>query len=165
MNLTADEIQDNTVGYKTYHCFKDITSILQANSLTSNYTVANMAGDVNGTNLFGGWTIVVMYKNNTMTMRNLTVFNGLANVSSAAPTVDIPISGFQTPLSGPVTFELGLVLYDGDRSLTGDQLMFKGASAFINISVVIMRTSASGLVLISPVSKPNEICGYFLENS
>jgi hypothetical protein len=104
MNLTADEMQDNTVGYKTYHCFKDITSILQANSLTSNYTVANMAGDVNGTNLFGGWTIVVMYKNNTMTMRNLTVFNGLANVSSAAPIVDIPISGFQTPLSGPVYF-------------------------------------------------------------
>ncbi|MDP4595566.1 MAG: immunoglobulin domain-containing protein, partial [Crocinitomicaceae bacterium] len=141
MDLTADEIQDNTVGYKTYHCFKDITSIVQANSLTSNYTIANMAGDINGKNLFGGWTIVVMYKNNTMTMRNLTVFNGLANVSSAAPIVDIPISGFQTPLSGPVTFELGLVLYDGDRSLTGDQLMFKGASAFVNISDAIHSTT------------------------
>ena len=141
MTLTADEMQDNTVGYKTYHCFKDVTSIVQANSLTSNYTVANMAGDINGSNLFGGWTIVVMFKNNTMTMRNLTVFNGLANVSSAAPIVDIPISGFQTPLSGPVTFELGLVLYDGDRSLTGDQLMFKGASAFVNISDAIHNTT------------------------
>jgi hypothetical protein len=34
MNLTADEMQDNTVGYKTYHCFKEITTILQSNSLT-----------------------------------------------------------------------------------------------------------------------------------
>lgn len=134
-NLIADYLQDNTIGYKTYHCFKDITSIFLANGLNARYTVANVATDVAGANLFGGWTIVVVYKNNTQTMRNLTVFDGLANVSGGtASIVDIPISGFQTPLTGPVNFELGLVVYDGDRSLTGDQLMFKGASAFINIS-------------------------------
>jgi CshA-type fibril repeat protein len=133
-NLTADYLKDNTIGYKTYHCFKDITSIFLANGLNARYTVANVATDVAGTNLFGGWTIVVVFKNNTQTMRNLTVFDGLANVSSAASIVDIPISGFQTPLTGPVNFELGMVVFDGDRSLTGDQLMFKGGSAFINIS-------------------------------
>ncbi len=140
--LTADYLKDNTVGYKTYHCFKDITSIVSANSLTARYTIANMAGDISGTNLFGGWTIVVVYKNNTMSMRNLTVFDGLANVSSGTySTVDIPISGFQTPLSGPITFELGLVVYDGDRSLTGDQLLFKGATSFVNLSDALHNTS------------------------
>ncbi len=138
INLTADYLKDNTVGYRTYHCFKDITSILQANGLTDRYTVANVANDIGGTNLFGGWTIVVIYKNNTLTMRNLTVFDGLANVSAGTySTVDIPISGFQTPLSGPVNFELGLVVYDGDRSLTGDQLLFKGGTSFVNLSDAI----------------------------
>lgn len=132
-SITADYLKDNTIGYKTYHCFKDITSIVQTNGIKGRYTVANVATDVNGKNLFGGWTIVIVYKNNTLTMRNLTVFDGLANVSGTS-TVDIPISGFQTPLSGPVNFELGMVVYDGDRSLTGDQLLFKGASSFVNIS-------------------------------
>ncbi len=131
--LTADYLKDNSVGYKSYHCFKDITSYINTNGLTDKFTVANVVTDVGGKNLFGGWTIVIVYKNNTMTMRNLTVFEGLANVSSGATTVDIPISGFQTPLSGPVNFEIGLVAYDGDRSLTGDQLMFKGATSFVNI--------------------------------
>lgn len=134
INITADNLFDNVAGFKTYHCFKDVTSILSANSINDRYTIANVATDINGKNLFGGWTIVIIYKNSTMTMRNLTVFEGLASVSQgAAPTVDIPISGFQTPLTGPVTFELGLVVYDGDRSLTGDQLMFKGASGFVNV--------------------------------
>ncbi len=140
--LTADYFKDNTVGYKTYHCFKDITSIVQAGTLNDIYTVANVAVDVAGKNLFGGWTIVVIYKDNLQTMRNLTVFDGLANVGGGGvTTVDIPISGFQTPLSGPINFELGLVIYDGDRSLTGDQLMFKGASAFVNLSDAIHPTS------------------------
>lgn len=135
INLTADYLKDNTVAYRTYHCFKDVTSILQSNGLTDVYTVANVATDIGGKNLFGGWTLVVVFKNNLLTMRNLTVFDGLANVSAgSSPTVDIPISGFQTPLSGPVNFELGLVVYDGDRSLTGDQLLFKGGTSFINLS-------------------------------
>ena len=138
INLMADYLKDNTVGYRTYHCFKDVTSILQSNGLTDVYTVANVATDIGGTNLFGGWTLVVVFKNNLLTMRNLTVFDGLANVSAgSSPTVDIPISGFQTPLSGPVNFELGLVVYDGDRSLTGDQLLFKGGTTFLNISDAI----------------------------
>ncbi len=138
IDLTADYLKDNTVGYKTYHCYKDITSIVSGGGLNSTYTIANMAGDIGNTNLFGGWTIVVMYKNSSMTMRNLTVFDGLASVSSGTfSTVDIPISGFLTPPSGPVNFELGLVGYDGDRSLTGDQLLFKGGTTFVNISDVL----------------------------
>jgi CshA-type fibril repeat protein len=141
IDLTSDYLKDNTAGYKSYHCFKDITAIMQANGINDRYTVANVATDVAGKNLFGGWTIVVVYKNNTQSMRNLTVFDGLANVSSGNSTVDIPISGFQTPLTGPVNFELGLVTYDGDRSLTGDQLLFKGGTSFINISDALHTTN------------------------
>ncbi len=134
ITLTADYLEDNVAGFSTYHCFKDITSIVQANGLSARYTLADVAARVGGTNRFGGWTIVVVYKNDLMSMRNLTVFNGLSNVSTTNPITDIPISGFLTPLAGPVSFELGMVVYDGDRSSTGDQLQFNGNGSFVNIS-------------------------------
>lgn len=169
INLTADYKYDNTTGFKTYHCFKDVTSILKANGLNDRYTIANVATDIGGKNLFGGWSIVVIYKNSTQTMRNLTVFDGLASVTAGTySTVDIPISGFQTPLAGPVTFELGLIAYDGDRSLTGDQLLFKGASSFINISDALHATNdvfnstLSRKGVLTPLRNPsyNNTLGY-----
>ncbi|MFT6245851.1 MAG: hypothetical protein ACJA0U_003149, partial [Salibacteraceae bacterium] len=69
MDLIADETLDNGVGKSTFFCFKDITSIVQANSITSNYTVANIVTDV-GSNTFGGWTIVIVYNNIYETMKN-----------------------------------------------------------------------------------------------
>ena len=168
-SLTADVLKDNTTGFRTYHCFKDITSIMQAGGLNARITVANVATDIGAKNLFGGWTIVIIYKSDLLTMRNLTVFEGLANVSNGAfSTVDIPISGFQTPLSGPVTFELGLVAYDGDRSLIGDSLLFKGASSFIKVSNAlhnandVFNSTLSRNGVLTPYRKPsyNNTLGY-----
>jgi large repetitive protein len=138
--LTADEITDNTVGHQTYHCFKNITSIVQANGNNSRYTIANVVTRTGSAGVYGGWTIVVVYKNIYESMRNLTVFDGLANVSSGN-TVTIPITGFLTPLVGPVSFELGVVSHDGDRSQTGDQLQFNGAGTYVNVSDAIHATN------------------------
>ena len=131
--LVADEITDNAVGHQTYHCFKNITSIVQANGNNARYTIADLVTRTGTSQVYGGWTIVVVYKNIYLSMRNLTVFDGLANVS-AGNTVTIPITGFLTPLTGPVSFELGVVSHDGDRSQTGDQLQFNGAGTYINVS-------------------------------
>lgn len=131
--LTADELTDNTVGHQTYHCFKNITSIVQANGNNARYTIADLVTRTGTSQVYGGWTIVVVYKNIYESMRNLTVFDGLANVS-AGNTVTIPITGFLTPLTGPVSFELGVVSHDGDRSQTGDQLQFNGAGTYVNVS-------------------------------
>ena len=135
-NITAltGNRQDNTTGYNSYHAFADITAIAQAAGNNARYTLADMFAETGTTNKWGGWTIVVVYKNDLQPMRNLTVFNGLANVSGSFPTVNVPISGFLTPLSGPVTFDLGVVAYDGDRSQTGDQLLFNGAGTYVNVS-------------------------------
>ena len=139
-NLVADELTDFN-STPSYFCFKDITSIVQSNAINARYTVADMVTRTGSTNRWGGWTIVVVYKNVLESMRNLTVFDGLANVSLFStpntPSVDIPISGFLTPLSGPVNFELGVVAYDGDREQTGDQLRFNGAGSFVNVSDAI----------------------------
>ena len=140
-NLTADELLDNTVGHQTYHCFKNITSIVQSNNIKSRYTLANLVTRTGSSEFYGGWTIVVVYKNVYQPMRNLTVFDGLANVSSGN-NVTIPINGFLTPLTGPVNFELGVVSHDGDRSQTGDQLQFNGVgTTYLNVSDALHPTN------------------------
>jgi large repetitive protein len=160
ISLTADDLRDNTVGYNSYHAYKNITSLVKTNGIKARYTLANVAARVPGSNKYGGWTIVVVFKNELLDMRNLTVFRGLANVSGSA-TVDIPISGFLTPPNGPVTFQVGLVTYDGDRGFTGDQLLFNGNGSFVNISDAIHpvndvfnSTISNGGVLTS-FRKPN----------
>ena len=39
---------------------------------------------------------------------------------------DDPVSGFQTPLSGPVRTKLGFVAYEGDRGISGDSATLDG---------------------------------------
>jgi gliding motility-associated-like protein/uncharacterized repeat protein (TIGR01451 family) len=139
-SLTADELLDNSVGHQTYHCFKNITSIVQSNGPKARYTIADLVTRTGLTAVYGGWTIVVVYGDVYQSMRNLTVFDGLANVSTGN-TVTIPISGFVTPQVGPVSFELGVVSHDGDRSEVGDQLRFNGAGSYVNVSDALHSTN------------------------
>jgi uncharacterized repeat protein (TIGR01451 family) len=133
--LTADSLITNTIGFTTYHCFKDVTNIVKAAGLNARWTVANVVGQTAQNNKFAGWNMIVVYKNDLQNMRQLTVFNGLAVVNTA--TVDIPVSGFLTPPTGPVTFEMGLYCYDGDRSTNGDALSFNGAGTFVSVNDAI----------------------------
>ncbi|MFN5311905.1 MAG: hypothetical protein ACK5AU_05285, partial [Flavobacteriales bacterium] len=126
--ITSDQTINNTSGAVSYFCFKNVTSIVQNAGLNARFTIADQVNSVGSSNLFGGWTLVVVYKNIQESYKNLTVFDGLANVGSGTSTnqVTIPISGFLTPLSGPVTLQLGVMGYDGDRNNTGDQILFNG---------------------------------------
>jgi len=130
--LTADQLLDVPTingaswSHPSYYCFKNITSIVQANGIKDRYTVADLVTQTGSTNLWGGWSIVVVYRNVYEPMRNLTVYDGFANIG-VGNSLDIPISGFVTPLIGPVSFELGVIALDGDRDSQGDQLQFNGA--------------------------------------
>ena len=82
----------------------------------------------------GGWALVVAYGDAAAPSRNLSVFDGLQNVGSTS-TVTIPLSGFQTPLSGPVTSTVGVVAYEGDLGTLGDGAAIQGGSgAFTALS-------------------------------
>lgn len=131
--LVADELLDNVTGKNTYHCFKDITNLVQSNPINATYTIANVVAEQDY-NSFGAWTMVVVYKNVYESMKNLTVFDGLTNITPGTGNVDIVLSGFLTPPVGPVSFELGVVAHDGDRGQMGDQLRFNGAGTFLNVS-------------------------------
>jgi gliding motility-associated-like protein len=157
--LRADSLIDNTAGYNSYHCFKDITTIVKANQ-GARFWVANVVADVAATNLDAGWMIVVVYKNDNEDMKNLTVFDGLASVSGSL-VVDVPISGFLTPPSGPVNLEFGNFTHDGDRSSTGDSLLFNGTGVFrpvfdaINPANDVFNSTVGRNGVLNPFRLPN----------
>ena len=132
ISLLADTMYSINGVYDAYQCRKNITSLMQNHPTVSKYTVANVFSEVGVKNRFGGWNIVVVYKDELLSRRNLTVFEGRVDVQKNSVT-DVTVNGFLTPISGPVTFEVGVFSYEGDRSLKGDQLLFDGGNGFVNV--------------------------------
>ena len=116
VTLTATQLD---VSGTVYQGFVDVTSRVQTGG-NGTYAVANVQSTT-GTNFFAGWSLVVMYRDNTLPPRNLVVFDGYAQVAPGA-TVTIPVSGFVTPPAGQVNTRLGVVAGEGDLGFNGDAL-------------------------------------------
>lgn len=121
--------------YTGFQCFANITTLINATNPNGTYGLANVCPPIGKNNAFGGWTIVIVYANPSLISRNLTVFDGCAVVQKGNAPVDFTLSGFLTPPTGPVSCELGGVVYDGDRSWK-DSFAFKqnGAASFYNLT-------------------------------
>ncbi len=134
-NELIDAGADEGLGNSVYYCYADITDILTANETKALYTIANVYSRLEeGSNRWGGWNIVVVYQNDLMHMRSLNVFDGLVNVNDSGTDIEVGISDFLTPPSGPVSFEVGVYGYDGDRGFEGDSLLFDGGAGYVPIS-------------------------------
>lgn len=107
-----------------YRCFADITSLINVANPDGTYTIANVCSPAGIINTAGGWTIIIAYSDPATIVRNLTVFDGSVIMNGGDPALTVPISGFLTPPSGPVSCELGAVVFDGDRVST-DEFSFK----------------------------------------
>ena len=159
--LTADQTLDvptingQSWNHPSYYCFKNITNILGSAGLNARFTVANLVTST-GNNRFGGWSIVIVYKNVLQSMRNLTVFDGLANVGQNS-TLNIPFTGFTTPPTGPVSFELGLIVFDGDRDLLNDYLQFNGVTVSdgIHSATNFFNSCFADNGVLTPFRNPN----------
>ena len=91
------------------------------------YSVANVQAGTGG-DRYAGWALVVAYQDPGQPPRDLTIDDGFVTVSSGTPPITIPVSGFRTPPSGPVTTTLGFVGYEGDSGLTGDSASLNGTT-------------------------------------
>ncbi|MEL6974770.1 MAG: hypothetical protein AAGL29_05175, partial [Bacteroidota bacterium] len=118
-----DAIIHDDVTFKDspYTCFKNVTNQLQALADPSGeYFVGNIRAtrgrSVGGA---GGWTLVVIYENPTLTGKYISVFDGYAGVRGSS-SADITVSGFNTIPVGPVRARLGASVVEGDRGITGD---------------------------------------------
>ena len=106
----------------------DVTALVQAAG-NGTYWVGNISA-ATGADRYAGWSLVVAYRNPAAPLRDLRVFRGFADVTTAAgnDTVNIPISGFLAPAAGPVNASVGVVAWEGDRGITGDAVRLNGTT-------------------------------------
>jgi uncharacterized repeat protein (TIGR01451 family) len=125
----VDNISSISNGYTYYSAFKNITSLV-ASGGNGTYTVANIQaarGDDAPPGQFGGWTLVIAYKNAAQNTRNMVVYDGFIDVDFNQ-TVNQNVSGFQTPQSGPVDTKIGFTVFDGDPNQTNDNFKINGVN-------------------------------------
>ena len=106
-----------------YAAYAEITDYVRQYG-EGNYIIADLAtaiGDDQNTGYFGGWGMVVVYENDLMQWKDITIFDGFADVRNSN-SVHIPISGFRTVLVGDVNLKLGYIVAEGDTKNFGEQL-------------------------------------------
>ncbi len=119
----------------TYTGFVDVTEMVKQQG-SGKYQVANLAlnqGYSDGFGLYGAWTIVVVYRNDLMSFKNIAVFDGYkfvekSNDPNNPRNIDIPVTGFETPHRGRVKMRIGTFASEGDKSIVGDKFLIERQS-------------------------------------
>ena len=99
-----------------------VTDLVRAGG-AGEYTVANLPAAL-GSNQWGGWTLAVVFEDLSRPLRDITVFEGLGEIYRNV--ANFPLSGFRTPVQGPVDATIGIVAYEGDAGASGDYASFNG---------------------------------------
>nr|WP_199156914.1 DUF11 domain-containing protein [Pedobacter sp. ASV2] len=100
-----------------YVGYCDVTKLVQTAGVGT-YSVANIAGIDHTYNNFlnpAGWSLVVIYENATLPLKNIGVFDGFIS-SIISPYKQIDFSGFRTNQVGHVNIKLGLMAMGGTRN-------------------------------------------------
>ncbi|MEI8256206.1 MAG: hypothetical protein WCJ30_11095, partial [Deltaproteobacteria bacterium] len=128
--LTADVSYAGTLAGGTtaaYEASADITTLVQTQGLgayrVGNIPMINPVG-LNDSVNFVAWSMVVFYALPSDPPRNLALFDGFDLISGGVPS-SATISGFLVPNAG-FSGHLGLITYEGDASIVGDQFSFGG---------------------------------------
>lgn len=120
--------------YYSYQGVADVTSYVKESGV---YTVADLSttqGTINRLGSFGAWAIVVVYRNNSETFKNITLFDGYDIVSSGN-NKSYTLSGFLTPTKGTVKSSFLTFTGEGDVNIPGDYIQL-GGTLLKNISGV-----------------------------
>src|SRR5262249_28981200 len=129
--ITASSLfsSGNAVQSGMYHAFADVTQMVKANpgGISGQYWGANAAA-ATGMDRYAGWSLTTVSTGPAQPLRNLTVYNGFAVVQSGDPPQNITVSGFLAPKFGPLNASVGVVAYEGDLGLTGDQMQVNGVA-------------------------------------
>ncbi|SHL65636.1 hypothetical protein SAMN05444275_105278 [Myroides odoratimimus subsp. xuanwuensis] len=115
-----------------YSAYADITYYVRDRG-AGTYTLANLAlieGNGGSTGFYGGWGMVIIYKNTAMKWRDITVFDGHAYVARGIYNYELPISGFKATQHGDVNVTLGMMAGEGDRNIPGDYFEIKRGNNF-----------------------------------
>ncbi len=130
---TVTAVKSYQSANNSYQSVADVTALVQANG-SGAYRVSGIDSEnfvnLNSSNNFGGWWMAVFYSDTTTPLRNLALYEGLDAVSTGMPQ-NVTLSGFLVPNFG-FTGKLGVITYEGDNTLVGDQLFFNGGAALFD---------------------------------
>ncbi|WP_372632778.1 hypothetical protein, partial [Cohnella sp.] len=116
----------------------DVTALVRAAGAGA-YKVGGVVGNIdngNSTANNAGWTLCVVYENPSLPFRNLSLNVGIVEIAFGSdPSVTTMLSGFATPIEGPVSGRMALCAQDGDANKVGDQVLFGPSEAsLVNLS-------------------------------
>ena len=130
LDITADITSATAREQLDLMYYKDVTSIVTSlSNPAGEYFVANVSCSVatpaqpNIGNKAAGWTLVIVYESPTKPRKFITTFDGFSNVAPGN-SEEFSYTGFVTPPSGQVQGRIGIGALEGDRALTGEQLLF-----------------------------------------
>ncbi|WP_431243490.1 hypothetical protein ACQ9BO_02330 [Flavobacterium sp. P21] len=135
IDKNADGIADSG-GNKTqaYACFAEVTSLLNPTNPNGVYTVANVQAtegvkNTNGsTGLATGWSLFVIYEDNSLPTKSISTFNGFFGIGSNAGPISTTVNGFTTPDLGDVNARVAFSALEGDQNYSGDYLYINSKS-------------------------------------
>jgi len=120
----------NPFGYPFFSAFATITSFIQStgngNYTFSNLDLSNIISDYCpfGGN-FGGWAIVIVYKNNSLPLNQLNVYDGLQSVPNK---INFTLNSLNVIDNQDA--KIGFVAWEGDKNIA------EGESLFINGNLI-----------------------------
>ncbi|SFA88519.1 gliding motility-associated C-terminal domain-containing protein [Flavobacterium swingsii] len=110
-----------TSGRPFFSAFADITTLVQTTG-NGNYTFSELDLTAvipdycsNGTN-FGGWAIIIVYKNSALPLNQLNVYDGLQFVPNA---IDITLNSLNVIDNQDA--KIGFLAWEGDRSIAENE--------------------------------------------
>ncbi|WP_378188072.1 OmpA family protein [Aquimarina sp. W85] len=116
--------------FKQYSCYKDITAdVTSLINPQGTYTVANIPASTTASNndedvgngLAGGWTMIFIYEDATVSRKRFYVYDGFVNIDTKAKPVEFAFKNFQTIPKGAVHGKLGIIAFEGDKGIKGDR--------------------------------------------
>lgn len=127
----ADVTPLGTENSRPYVCYADVTSLLSGlTNAVGTYTIANVLssqGSLGVAGLSAGWTLFIVYENQSMVKKSITTLDGFTALINNS-TYDISMSGLSIPPFGPVKARFAMAALEGDISITGDYLKINNAS-------------------------------------
>ncbi|MEU4160347.1 Ig-like domain-containing protein [Actinoplanes sp. NPDC026670] len=124
-SITATTNYEPT-GLTTYQQFADVTALVSGAG-NGTYRVADIEAGT-GNDRYAGWSLVIAYYHADEPMHSLRIYDGYGVVSSTSASVDITVTGIQTPQTGAFHTAIGTVVYEGDFGKVGDALKLNGVS-------------------------------------
>ncbi len=130
MNVTYNSLQGELIYFS---CFKDVTTQIQTTG-TGIYSLsgidisedlaANPLFCQNRTN-FAGWSILVVYQEDTLPLNQVSIYHGLEIINNNVPVIDVTIDNLN--VVDTVGAKIGFLSWEGDNALNiSESLLFNG---------------------------------------